>query len=324
MGEKKLYLYMNDTEYGKRFQRYLNTNRHPALKVEMVTERNDFWKGREHGARENEYWLTDDFSGAADDRCDPSSLIVIEERTDEKRQRVSCRMKAENMFVTILSMMALELEVSGTAGAPMQGIYGVYAPWGEEGSVLAALLSQWLSEYGTCMYLNLQEFPMFYINDTGKDGDLGEIFFRIDSPDLESVVTRAKIRYGAAERLPTVSHFRDLWDIGAEDMDRFFKRLAGDLGYKYVLVLFNDVREAIPMTDLMSGLFFVRRQSQTDPSDRWKKYAETEKKEGQIHTVIMPQGWTDWARNMERSEPENWLNNNEKKEFIDGIWDEKS
>ncbi len=324
MGEKKLYLYLNDTEYGKRFQRYLNINRHPKLRIEMVTERDDFWSGREHKVNENEYWLTDDIVRAADDRNDPASLIVIDDHTDENRNRVSCRMKAENMLIMILTIMALDLEATGEAGAPMRGIYGIYSPWGEEGSVLSALLSQRLSDYGKCLFINLQEFPLFYNNDTSEDSSLGEIFFRIDSPGLESIVERSKKKYGAAERLPAVSHYRDLWDINADDMERFLNRLAAELGYKYILVLFNDVREAIPMADLINGVFFVNRSGKTDPSVRWKKYATTEKREGRIIPVIMPRGWEDWINEMEKSEPECWLDDTEKKEFIDNIWNQGS
>ena len=324
MGEKKLYLYMNDTEYGKRLQRYLNVNRHRGLRVEAVTERDVFWRGRQQGGKQDEYWLTDDIRGAADDRGDPGSLIVLDEANDERRQRVSCRMKAENLFTVLLSTMALEIEAKGDIQAPLKGVYGVYSPWGEEGSVLAALLSQRFAAYGKTLYVNMSEFPIYYTKEMGDDTHLGELFFRIDSPDLANVVTRAKQRYGAAERLPGVSHYRDLWDIGPDDMDRFFKRLECDCGISYTVVLFNDIRGALPMTDMMTELFFTCRNSDiSTPFERWRRYAKTEKTEGKIHVVTMPPGWEGWICDMEREEPENWLDDNEKKEFIDGMFNER-
>ena len=320
MGEKKLYLYMNDTEYGRKLQRYLNTNRHSRLRVEMVTERDTFWKGRQHMEVSDTYWFTDDLAGAADDRGDPCSLIVLDENTDEKRQRISCRIKAENLFMVLLSTMALEVEAKGDSSAPTHGIYGVYAPWGEEGSVVAALLSQGLAAHGETLYVNMKEFPVFYEKYTEDDTNLGELFFRIDSHDLDSVVKKTRKKYGAADRLPGVSHYRDLWDIDPDDIDRFFKRLLCDCGYKYVIVLFNDVRVALPMADLMTEVVFVRRDSGcTDPYERWKKYAGTEKTEGRVRTVIMPSDWDGWIFDMERKEPEKWLEDTEKREFIVGM-----
>lgn len=323
MGEKKLYMYMNDTEYGKRLQRYLNVNRHPLLRVEMVTERDSFWNGRQQGSGKDEYWLTDDVSGAVEDRGDPASLMVLDDHTDERSRRFSCRMKAENICMVLLSAMSLELEAKGDVNAPMHGIYGVYAPWGEEGSVASALLSQRLAGYGESVFLNLSEFPVFYGNEDDADSHLGELFFRVDSPEFASVVTRAKKNYGYAVRLPGVSHYRDLWDIDTGDMDKFMSRLRNDCGFKYVVVLFNDVRGALPMADMMTGIFFVRRKSdRKDPYERWLRYAKTEKKQGQVRTVIMPSGWEGWIADMERETPERWLDDERKKEFIDAMWNE--
>lgn len=323
MGEKKLYLYLNDAEYGRKFQRYLSSNRHPMLKVETVTEKDVFWRSRQHGIGQNEYWLTDDITGAADDRCDPGSLIVLDDHTDETGRRVSCRMKAENLFTVILSMMALQIEARGDKQAPMQGVYGVYAPWGEEGSVFAALLSQRLAGFGRTMYVNMSEFPVFYEADANKDAHLGELFFRIDSPDFTGVIMRAGQKFGLSERLPGVTHFRDLWDIDSKDMDRFFKRLISECGIRYAVVLLNDVREAMSAADIVNGLYFVRRKSdQTDPMERWAGYAKTENSEGQVRTVIMPERWQTWISDLEKTEPQYWLDDEEKTEFMDGVLNE--
>ncbi len=318
MGEKKLYLYMNDTEYGKKLRRFLNVNRHPFLRVEAVTEKEKFWNGRKNRDSADEYWLTDDVAGAMEDAGDSSTLMVLTEDTYEKRKTISCRAKAKNLYVTILSAMALEVQAKGDMGAPMQGVYGVYAPWGEEGSMVSALLSQRLAAFGECLYVNLCEFPMLYIEEEHPDRGLGEIFFRIDSPDLESVVTKSKRKYGTAWRLPSVSHYRDLWDVDEKDMELFLKRLAGECGFSYVVVLFNDVREALPMADVMTGMFLVRRKSVlADPKERWIRYASTEKKEGIIRPVIMPSGWEEWISEIENAEPDKWMDDNDKKEFID-------
>ncbi len=327
MREKKLYLHLCDEEYGKRLLRYLNSHRHSGLRVEMMTEREPFWEGRRQGQEPGAYWLTDDVTGSLADPGDPSSLWILSERTDERRHRISYVRKADELIRELMAVMELDAPAEGPSGAAPSGIYGIYSP-GEEGSVTAALLSQALGELEACTYINLREFPLFYTVEPSEErGNLGELFFRLECENYKELVTRYQITYGKATRLPTVSHYRDLWDIGEEDREHFFRRLLEDCGCTYVVVLFNDIREAIPMMSRITGFFTVSRKGSEESIIRClKRYVRNENiEESEIgKTVVMPDGWTEWIRDMESQSPENWLREDDRQRFIRSLWEEVS
>ncbi|MEE3467555.1 MAG: hypothetical protein VZQ83_03860 [Eubacterium sp.] len=327
MGEKKLYLYVCDDEYGKRLLRYLNSHRHPTLRVEMVTERERFWESRSQRKSNDEYWLTDDVSGSLADPGDRSTLWMLADRSDGDRHRIGYAKKAPELLRELMGIMALTDVADRPSGAPPPGVYGVYSP-GEEGTVTAALLSQELGTYGACIYVNLCEFPVFYTSESvGEKNNLGELFFRLESKDYKGLVEQSQITYGKATRLPTVSHYRDLWDVGDEDRRIFFRRLTEECDRTYVVVLFNDVREAMPMLGQVSGFIPVSRKGCEEAfTARWRRYAKTENhtETDPGTTVVMPDGWTAWIRDMENQPPENWLRDENRQAFVKGVLEEVS
>lgn len=324
MGEKKLYLYLCDKEYGKRLQRYMNSHRHPGLRVELVTERETFWESREKENHKETYWLTDDVSGSFSDNGARETLWILSDRSDEKRQRIGCVKKAGELVRELMERMGLAEQEEGPSGAPPPGIYGVYSP-GEEGSVTAALLAQELGAFANCMYINLREFPCFYEPGASDHKNLGELFFRLEMKDYEGLVRSLQTGYGKAMRLPAVSHYRDLWDVDDADREKFFLRLQQDCNQTYLVVLFNDVRETMPMTGVVTRLFLVsRRGCEETFLSRWKRYEQTENGEASDITslVVMPDEWRGWIRDMEGRPAEEWLRNEARQVFVKTVTEE--
>ena len=316
MREKKLILYLRDEEYGKRLLRFLNGRRHPLLRPMMVTDREEFWRSREeHERTEDICYLTDDVSG---ELTNPGGAVLLwlVEVTDLERHRIGICQKADRLYADLLQGIGLPGEEDRPSGAPPPGVYGIYSP-GEEGSVAAALLSQELGSYGSCLYVNFREFPCFYTAEREEHTEhLGELFFRLDSSGYDDLVKRVSVAYGAAMRLPTVAHYRDLWDIGERDREHFYRRLQQECGLSYIVVLCADVREAIPLAETATRFLVVTRAGRGDAVfRRWQRYVKTEKAEqaAQVIRIELPDSVRNWIRDMEEQTPESWLQDAEKK-----------
>ena len=327
MVDKKLHLYLCDEEYGKRLLRYLNSHRHPGLRVEMVTERERFWERRGQENHKGEYWLTDDVTGMTADAGDRSSLWILADHSDADRHRIGYTKKASELLRELIGIMELPDMEEGASDAPPAGIYGVYSP-GEEGAVAAALLSQEFGAHGRCVYVNLREFPYYYMADNAEgNANLGELFFRLENTEYNSLVGQSQISYGKATRLPAVSHYRDLWDISDQDREHFFRRLQEDCGQTYVVILFNDIREVPALLGRVARIVPVCRKGMEEVfAKRWRRYLKTEKcaEEDIGMTVTMPEGWTDWIPDMENQTPENWLRDEGRQQFVRAMWEEVS
>ena len=213
-------------------------------------------------------------------------------------------------------------------GAPPPGVYAVFTPYGEEASVAAALLTQELAVYGTCAYVNMSAFPHFYIRDSvSGNHHLGELFFRLEGESYDALVRESQIPYGRAVRVPSISHYRDLWDIHEEDRKRFLERLNNDCQIPYIVVLFNDIREAMPAVSFTTRFCILLRGHDPDACmERWHRYARTEKQEGAgvVVALGMPESWGRWIAEMEQTAPEVWLEDREKKEFASRLWREEA
>ena len=325
MTEKKLILYIADEEYARRMLRYLSGHRQPGLQIERVTEREDFWQRRKRDAGEKSlYWITDDRDGCLRDPRGMDHRILLAEENNEKRRQISFCIRADALQREILKYMEISGVPETQQGAPPTGVYVVFSPYGEEASVAAVLLTQELALYGSCAFVNMSAFPHFY-ERSGVAGShsLGELFFRLEGENYEALVREACIPFGGAVRLPAVSHYRDLWDMDDVDRKRFLERLGSDCHMPYLVVHFNDIREALPAVPFATRFVLIRRENDPDASEeRWLKYARTERVDGTgiVMPVTMPPNWERWITELQQTTPETWLQDREKKSFAGRLW----
>lgn len=348
MRERCVRLYVRDSEYGSRLSRFLSGRDRVGLRVERMTDGEAFWKSREEAeadrSAEGMVWLTDDVPGAGGDPGRGDRLFLLDEVSDDGTvksgvpRRIGYCQQGEKIYFELLAGMGLSEKTSLSVEAPAPGIYGVFSPWGEEALLTAALLSQELAEYGTCLYVSTGFFSMLYGGDrvpdksgllseqkTREDRFLGELFFRMEREDFPVLVKNMEKEYGAALRLPPVAHYRDLWDVKEDELEHFFERISTECDIAYVVAAFHDVREAIPMAECCREFFFLHRSSGTEPMKDWRKYANNERREAtsRVSEIVMPDGWETWYSEMEKTEVSNWLSDRRKKDFVSGLWKEE-
>ncbi|MBO4395137.1 MAG: hypothetical protein J5819_02175 [Eubacterium sp.] len=328
MIEKTLILYVSDDEYARRMLRFMSGHRQLGVRFERVTEREDFWQRRKREAgTENMYWITDDREGCLRDSHGYDHRILLTEESDEKKHQVSFCICADLMHREIMKQIGIADVTNVEQGAPPVGIYAVFSPYGEEAEVSAALLTQELAGYGDCAYVNMNAFPHYYERGLATEKhSLGELFFRIEGDNYSMLVRESGMPYGGAVRLPSVAHYRDLWDINDIDRRLFLERLNGDCHIPYIVVVFNDIREAVPMVTYVTRFLLIIRENDPDESlERWKKYIKTEKIDStdSISRAVMPTGWTRWIDELAETAPGEWLRDNEKKTFAAGLWREE-
>ena len=350
MGEKTIVVYISDEEYVGRFIRALNKRKPAGVVIERVTEREAFWEKREK-ARGNQtvFWLTDDMAGDGGDGCegatgDPGAsgagrrkpggkrqndgqLIRLAPRSDHRNNVVSYCQEIGDLSAELFGCIGLSGTDVLSADGPVPGIYGIYAPYGEPGHLLGALLSQELAVYGSCLYVNTSAFPLLYQReDPEEKRHLGELFFRLDGKGFSELESKLERDYGAARRLPTIVHYRDLWDIGEREFGVFLQKLKSECQKSFVVICFNDIREAMPMVRVCDFFCLVGGRSCEDIGKRWMSYAAHESDEGakEVRLTVLPAGYESWSEQLARDEPGQWLKDPVKKSFVQGIWREES
>ena len=102
MVEKTLIMYVGDEEYARRMLRYLSGHRQPYVRIERVTERDDFWQRRSRDTDETLYWITDDREGCRRDPRGTEHRILLTEETDVDGHQVSFCVRADLLQREIL------------------------------------------------------------------------------------------------------------------------------------------------------------------------------------------------------------------------------
>ena len=326
MGDKTIVIYITDEEYATRLIRALNRRKPSGVTIERVTEREDFWRSRERITEDGtRFWLTDDAGSSVKDPGGDRALIRLSAKSDHKNNTLGFCQDIGSFASELFEMLGCSGADVMSADGPLPGVYGFYAPGGESGQLCAAMLSQELAVYGSCLYVNTGAFPMFYVKeDAGEKRHLGELFFRLDGKGFSDLETKLERDYGAAKRLPAIEHYRDLWDIREEDFGVFLQKLKSECKKSFVVVYFNDIREAMPMVSVCDGFYLVEGKAYEAVGERWKRYAghESDKNAGEIRVITMPAGYEGWGSDLDRQEPEMWLSDPVKKTFIQGLWKE--
>ncbi|MBR0119217.1 MAG: hypothetical protein IJM01_03700 [Eubacterium sp.] len=326
MVDKSIVVYITDEEYAVRLIRALNRRKPPGVIIERVTEREAFWRSRESitedGAR---FWLTDEEGSSVKDPGTGRALIRLSGKSDNKYNTLSFCQDIRHFAKELFEMMGCSGPEVMSADGPVQGIYGIYAPCGDAGQLCAAILSQELAIYGSCLYVNTGAFPMLYVREDAEEKrHLGELFFRLSGKGFSELELKLERDYGVAKRLPTIVHYRDLWDIDEREFGVFLKKLKGECKKSFVVVYFNDIREAMPMVSVCDSFYLVEGKAYEAVGERWKRYAghEFDKNAGEIRVITMPAGYEGWGSDLDRQEPEMWLGDPAKKTFIQGLWKE--
>ena len=287
MREKKLYLYMRDNDYAKRMLKNFSAKNRLDLRVELMTERDGFWESRA-GGQSDTMWLTDDIEGEKTDAGEPSSLIILDERTDIKRLKIGYVQRADDIYKDLLEIMDMKSPMQD-AGAinDTGGLCVVFAPKGG-GENACDVLAERSINNGRCIFVSLSEFPVFG-GDTYAEGEtkhLGELFFRLGG-NAKEVISELTIEYGKISRLPGVIHFRDLYDVTREDVAFLAKSLVYESGFENIIILCERMDLLMAVAEFTSRVYLVGSDADYDEIYvRYIKYLRVENRENIIEKTV--------------------------------------
>lgn len=284
-----LLLYLRDEEYGKRLLRFLLHKKNPGIHPELVTAGSsmEFRVGTElHPS----VVLTDDPGLYEDGK---HNTILLSGQQDRTQKKIFQYQKAEGIYQELLWQLRLDPAVpavSETAEMTEKKdmVYAVFSPESGEGTDLAVTLAQYMAERGKCLYLQMSGLPVYFGEKLETEPDfgvkgMGELLFLLGQEDFPEQVQRCCHRFGRAEMLPPVSHFKDLLDCRPEDWECFLHRLQKDCGFDSIVVEMGLVHEFfLDIMEKADQVFFLQPPGYLGRIRRavFQRYCRTEGKDG--------------------------------------------
>jgi hypothetical protein len=166
---------------------------------------------------------------------------------------------------------------------------------GGGGTALAVLLSQYLGKFGTCLYLNLTGFPLYYGErlqeppDFGEQG-LGELLFCMEGEELSLRMEKLAKPFGSANMIAPFPHFKDLLDCGAGEWRGLLQRLRTECGYDSIVMeagqLFEYTLELLEESEYACILESAGRCGRIR-TEVFRRYCRLEQKEELLKTCYV-------------------------------------
>lgn len=256
-----LLLCLEDERYGERLLAFFTGKKNPALHLELLTA-GEILNAGISDQREHVVVLTDSRALQKDSRY---RVILLSQMRGEESDSIYLYQKAENIYGELMDRLGggQKKEREREDHEPDEekdgrsGVYFLFSPEGGMGA-LAVCLSQYLGQFGTCLYLNLTGFPLFYGNELVEQPEFGrkgvaELLFSVRQNLFAEKEKEAAIPFGKARMLAPPAHFRDLLDSCTEDWKQMFERLQKECGYQTIVVeaghLFDSTLEVMELCE---------------------------------------------------------------------------
>lgn len=236
-----LLLYLRDVEYGKRLLHFLVHKKNPGIHPELVTVRKKM-EYRIETAPEEVVVLTDDPVLYEDGK---HKIIILSNEQNRLQRKIFQYQKAEGIYQELLWQLKLEPErkqpLEERRGYSQERVFAVFSPDAAGAAMLSVMLAQFMACRGRCLYLQLSGFPVYAGSDLQEGAEsaaegMGELLFMLEQKNFTERTKVLCRRFGKADMLPPLTHFKDLLDCRPEDWDRFLKRLKKDCGYDYLVI----------------------------------------------------------------------------------------
>lgn len=246
MKEVTLLLYIREEAYGRRLLRFLLNKKNPWLHPELVTEQYHVEK-RVCPKGERLAVLTDSWAVQEDGK---KEIIYLANEPDRDRKRIFQYQKAEGIYTELLTLLNLkpEQETAKCDVEKAEGIYSVFSPEGIGTTVVSIYLSQYLGCHGTCLYLSVAGFPVYYGEDIQGNPDfekegLSELLFSVMQEQFPERERKIRQSFGSAYMVPPMRNFKDILDCKPKEWRYFLKRLRADCGYDSIVVELGQLME---------------------------------------------------------------------------------
>ena len=308
MTEFILLLYMQEEIYGKRLLRFFLGKKNPHLHPELITSR-DMITQRVGTETQKVIVLTDQEG----DFEDENKIVILLTGAKKKGKRTIYQyQKAEGIYEELLMQLGIKAEISADISSSLQKRRGIIFLLSVDltgVTAVATILSQYLGRQGSCLYLNLTGFPVWYGETLEEHPDfqmpgIDELLFMSNQTEFSGREREIRRAMGQAWLIPPFRHYKDLLDSTKDDWQKLFHRLRMDCGYDSIVVELGPLMEhTLELLSLGDEILFF---TQNDPLTSirlnvWKQYCRMENK-GQllerIKWIMLPEEWQDWKERM--------------------------
>lgn len=305
MTEFVLLIYVQEELYGKRMLRYLLGRRNPHLHPELVTSR-EMITHRTGSETQRLVILTDQKEIKEDGK---RIVIQLAETQNRGMRTIFQYQRAESIYEELLALLGMKEEIhSGNNATILQkrrGILFFLSPDAVGVTAIATLASQYLGQHGSCLYLNLTGFPVWFGETLCEEPDfqspgVDELLFMSGREDFAKREREIRKPMGQAFLLPPFCHYKDLLDSTKEDWQVLLERLQMDCGYDSIVVELGPLMEHT--TDLLTLGDDIVFLTQPGLLGRirlkvWKQYCQMEKRKELLQKtkwITLPEEWQEW------------------------------
>lgn len=330
MADLVLLLYFREEDYGKRFLHFLMKKRHPGIHPELVTGK-DRLVQRTAMTEKPLVILTDDASVQEGGK---QNVILLAGEQDRERKKIFQYQCAEGIYQELLTQLGLE-------GVPQQcpaekqkrkGVVMLFSPEGSGVTVTSVMLSQFLGRQGKCLYLCLSAFPVFYSGELQKEPagpvpGLEELLFCADNGLSQETIGSLVQKFGSADMIAPLCHFKDILDCSLEDWRRLFCALCTEGEYDTVVVEIGQVFESVmELLELGDSVWLLGRGDALGKirDAEFRRFCHMEKREQlleRIEWLRLPKGWEEWEEQLSVQSLEEWGSNAQMMQEIQDLWE---
>lgn len=284
MEKVTLLLCVENAEYGKKFLHFLIDRKNPNLLPELVTGAG-LLDERIRMEEKRVIILTDNKEIKEDEQ---KEVFYLSHRENKEQKEIFQFQKAEGIYHDLLEHIGMESEFSVQSEKEgNKGVFCIFSPIGGGGTAAAVHFTQYLGKRGSCLYLNLSEFPLFYDEslktepDVGNKG-LGDLFFILEEKEFVEKQRRLKSSFGTADILPPMAHFKDLFDCSGKDWKLFLHRLLYECGYDSIVMEMDRLYEfSLELMETCKRIFWIQTPDIGGQIRRsvFRRYCRMERKE---------------------------------------------
>lgn len=327
-----LLLYFKEEDYGKRLLRFLLGKRHPGLYPELVTEK-EMLIQRVGTSKEQIVVLTDDAS-VQEKEDEKRKVILLAGEQDRERGKIFQYQCGEGIYQELLAQLELDSkpQPSMEETSKIKGVIMLFSTEGSGVTVTAVMLSQYLGQQGKCLYLSLSAFPVFYSAELQKEPSfqtpgLEELLFYSENELSQEQIRQFVQRFGYADMLAPMCHFKDILDCSSEDWRQMFECICRRGGYDTIVVELGQMFEPVMELMELGDYVWLLENGKTLGDIRnavFRHYCCMEKKEKLLDRtkfIRLPERWEEWEEQLCTQSLEEWGSNSQMLREIENLWE---
>ncbi len=246
MGQRKIFIYMTDLDYGSRLARYLTSQYKSGIEVELLTGGRD-----KADVREEDIALSDDPKKLENLKC--QTVLFVKTPEEKGKNKIFKFRSREEIYSDLLELTGTKEGYKGNSPPKESGIIVVFAPeGGDEKTLLALKKAGELSHNNRVLYISLCGFPVFF-DPSWKDGGgqrdtkfspgITELMLRAEGEDFTHELENMAFPLGKIWTITPVSHYKDLLDFALEDICKFMRGLKAQSMFETVVLELGQIFE---------------------------------------------------------------------------------